>query len=117
MFCCKNSNEIIGTRTYFPKQVTKKDALLGQSGILHASILAKKALLAPLSHKNPVLEYAALEQNILKSVNRTGIGVQGMGGKNTALAVHILTAPCHIASLPVAVNLQCHSHRHTTIII
>ena len=81
------------------------------------AILAKKALLAPLSHKNPVLEYAALEQNILKSVNRTGIGVQGMGGKNTALAVHILTAPCHIASLPVAVNLQCHSHRHTTIII
>jgi fumarate hydratase subunit alpha len=81
------------------------------------AILAKKALLQPLSHKNPIAEYAKLEQDILESVNNTGIGVQGMGGKNTALAVHILTNPCHIASLPVAVNLQCHSHRHTEIII
>ena len=81
------------------------------------ALLAKKAILRPLSKKNPLKEYAILEQEILESVNATGIGVQGLGGKTTALAVHILTAPCHIASLPVAVNLQCHSHRHIEIII
>jgi len=81
------------------------------------ALLAKKAILQPLNNNNPIEEYALLEKDILNRVNETGIGVQGMGGKTTALAVHILTAPCHIASLPVAVNLQCHSHRHIEIII
>jgi len=81
------------------------------------ALLAKKAILQPLSKKNPLKEYAILEQEILESVNATGIGVQGLGGKTTALVVHILTAPCHIASLPVAVNLQCHSHRHMELVI
>jgi fumarate hydratase subunit alpha len=81
------------------------------------ALLAKKAILQPLYNNNPIEEYALLEKDILNRVNETGIGVQGMGGKTTALAVHILTAPCHIASLPVAVNLQCHSHRHIEIII
>lgn len=81
------------------------------------ALLAKKALFQPLTAKNPIERYALLEQEILKGVNETGIGVQGLGGKTTALAVHILNAPCHIASLPVAVNLQCHSHRHIDIVI
>ncbi|MEN6445302.1 MAG: fumarate hydratase [Candidatus Cloacimonas sp.] len=83
----------------------------------NCALLAKKALFQPLTSKNPLAEYATLEQDILAGVNNTGIGVQGLGGNNTALTVHILTAPCHIASLPVAVNVQCHSHRHKEIII
>ena len=55
--------------------------------------------------------------NCSKTINRTGLGPQGLGGDTTALAVHIETAPCHIASLPVAVNIECHAHRHKTIII
>ncbi len=81
------------------------------------ALLAKEALFQPLQHPNPHPEYNMLEQRILKVINESGIGPQGMGGHTTALAVHILTAPCHIASLPVAVNLQCHAHRHTEITI
>jgi fumarate hydratase subunit alpha len=55
---------------------------------------------------------AALEAELLQSINRLGIGPQGLGGRITALAVHVKSHPCHIASLPVAVNLQCHSARH-----
>ncbi|MGH7362896.1 MAG: fumarate hydratase, partial [Candidatus Methylomirabilales bacterium] len=55
---------------------------------------------------------AALERELLQTINALGIGPQAMGGRTTALAVHIETHPGHIASLPVAVNLQCHSHRY-----
>lgn len=81
------------------------------------AIMAKEALFSPLKqpHQNPL--YAKLEQSILAAINATGIGVQGMGGSCTALTVHIIDAPCHIASLPVAVNLQCHSHRHYEVIL
>jgi fumarate hydratase subunit alpha len=75
-------------------------------------LLAKKALLRPLNRVHPVAAYAALEANLLKKINNLGIGPQGMGGKTTALGVLIETFPCHIASLPVAVNIECHSHRH-----
>ena len=77
-----------------------------------AMLLAKKALLRPVAVPNPDPEAAGLEAEILARVNNLGIGPMGFGGNTTALAVHILTMPTHIASLPVAVNLQCHSARH-----
>ncbi|MCF6289917.1 MAG: fumarate hydratase [Desulfobacterales bacterium] len=80
-----------------------------------AALLAKKSLLRPLGRANPRTEVAELEQEILARINREGQGVQGWGGNNTALAVHMDTYPTHIASLPVAVNIQCHAHRHKEI--
>ncbi|MFQ5456544.1 MAG: fumarate hydratase [Nitrospirota bacterium] len=82
-----------------------------------AAILAKKALLRSVGNPNPKLEIAALEEEIYKKINKLGIGPLGFGGRITALAVHIETYPCHIASLPVAVNICCHSARHKTIIM
>ncbi len=79
------------------------------------ALLAKKALFVPLGAPHPEPDYACLERDIVSSVNATGIGPQGLGGNTTALAVHILHAPCHIASLPVAINIQCHAHRHGSI--
>ncbi len=77
-----------------------------------AAFLAKKALLRDVGGANPEPEYAELEQDILTTVNASGVGPQGLGGNTTALAVHIEHFPCHIASLPVAVNLNCHAARH-----
>ena len=74
--------------------------------------LAKHALLREVGEPHPDPEVAALEADILERVNRIGIGPQGFGGLTTALAVHVETFPCHIASMPVAVNIQCHSARH-----
>jgi fumarate hydratase subunit alpha len=74
--------------------------------------LAKHSLLREVGQANPDPEVAELEADILERVNRIGIGPQGLGGLTTALAVHVETFPCHIASLPVAVNIQCHSARH-----
>ncbi len=74
--------------------------------------LAKHALLREVGQPSPDPEVAELEQEILERVNRLGIGPQGLGGIITSLAVHVETHPCHIASLPVAVNIQCHSARH-----
>lgn len=77
----------------------------------YSLLLAKKALLRKIGDPNPDLENAELEKNILGKVNSLGIGPMGFGGLTTALAVHVETHPAHIASLPVAVNLQCHSAR------
>lgn len=77
-----------------------------------AALLAKKALLRELGSPNPDPELAALEQEMFQQVNDLGIGPQGLGGRITAMAVHVLMQPSHIASLPVAVNIQCHSSRH-----
>jgi fumarate hydratase subunit alpha len=74
--------------------------------------LAKYALLRPLGTPNPDPELADLERELLERVNRLGIGPQGFGGRITALAVHVEAEPCHIASLPAAVNIQCHAARH-----
>jgi fumarate hydratase subunit alpha len=74
--------------------------------------LAKRALLRPLGRPHPQERFAAVERRVLAGINRTGIGPAGLGGTVTALAVHLEVAPCHIASLPVAVNLDCHAHRH-----
>jgi fumarate hydratase subunit alpha len=78
-------------------------------------LLSKKALLRKSGEKNLDAFYAELEQRILAQINALGVGPQGLGGDTTALACLIEKAPCHIASLPVAVNIECHSHRHKTI--
>ena len=77
-----------------------------------AAFLAKKSLLRPLGSKNPDPELDRLESEILTEINRLGIGPQGLGGRTTSLAVQILMMPSHIASLPLAVNIQCHVQRH-----
>ncbi len=82
-----------------------------------AALLAKKALLRNVGSPHPKLELASLEMDLLKAVNKTGIGPEGLGGKMTAMAVHVESFPCHIASLPVAVNINCHAARHKTIIL
>lgn len=74
--------------------------------------MAKRSLMRPLGNPNPEAHLAELERDLLEHINATGIGPMGLGGKVTALAVHVETGACHIASLPVAVNLDCHSHRH-----
>jgi fumarate hydratase subunit alpha len=79
--------------------------------------LAKKALLRPLGQPHPEAEYAALEQELLEKINASNIGPQGLGGDTTALAVHIEYFPCHIASFPVAVNLNCHAARHDQVVL
>ena len=82
-----------------------------------AAFLAKKSLLRPLGSKNPDTELDQLEFEILTEINKLGIGPQGLGGRTTSLAVHILMMPCHIASFPLAVNIQCHAQRHKEIVI
>ena len=78
----------------------------------YSTLLAKKALLRrPLGSHNSDPFYANMERRLLERINNLGIGPQGMGGRITALAVHIEAFPCHIASMPAAVNIQCHSHR------
>ena len=78
-----------------------------------ACILAKKALLRPLGEGNKIDgRLAQMEKELYESINRLGIGPAGLGGRVTALAVNIEMMPCHIASLPVAVNIQCHVARH-----
>ena len=80
-------------------------------------LLSKKALLRNLGEKNGNKFYADLESDLLSAINALGLGPQGLGGDTTALAVGVETAPCHIASLPVAVNIECHSHRHKSVVI
>ncbi len=77
-----------------------------------AMILAKRALLRNVGDPSPDVEVAELEKDILELINRSGVGPGGVGGRITSLAVHVETYPAHIASLPVAVNMQCHSARH-----
>lgn len=82
-----------------------------------AALLAKKALLRKAGSHNPDPGIAQLEKEMLQRINETGIGPQGLGGRVTALAVHIDTYPTHIAGLPIAVNMQCHVARHCEIIL
>jgi fumarate hydratase subunit alpha len=83
----------------------------------NAALLAKEALLRTLGSENPDPELASLEGEILERINNLGIGPQGLGGRTTSLAVHIKMMPCHIASLPLAVNIQCHAQRHKEAVI
>jgi len=80
-------------------------------------LLSKKALLRNLNQRNGDEFYAKLEADLLARINALGLGPQGLGGDTTALACLVETAPCHIASLPVAVNIECHSHRHKSVVI
>ena len=82
-----------------------------------SAVLAKKALIRKLSDTHPDPEVAALEQQLLTAINDLGIGPAGLGGRITALGVKINMQPCHIASLPVAVNIQCHSSRHLEVVL
>jgi len=82
-----------------------------------SAILAKKALLRKLDDTHPDQEVAALEQELLTAVNDLGIGPGGLGGRFTALGVKINLQPCHIASLPLAINIQCHSSRHLEVVL
>jgi len=77
-----------------------------------SALLAKKSLLRKLGMPNQDPELAGMEEELLKAVNETGVGPQGLGGRVTSFAVHILMEPCHIASLPLAINIQCHASRH-----
>ena len=78
----------------------------------YAPILAKRALMRKLGDTNPDPKLDAMEKELLAEINKLGVGPMGLGGKTTSLDVKIAVAPCHIASLPLAVNVQCHSARH-----
>lgn len=82
-----------------------------------AALMAKKALLRPIGTHHEDAFYAEMEERLLEQINDLNIGPQGFGGKTTALAVHILAAPTHIAGLPVAVNINCHVSRHGEILL
>jgi fumarate hydratase subunit alpha len=80
-------------------------------------MLAKKALLRKIGEHNSDPEVAELERELLKKMNELGIGPMGYGGRTTALAVNIEVFPAHIASMPMAVNINCHSSRHKEAVI
>jgi fumarate hydratase subunit alpha len=81
------------------------------------TLLAKKALLREIGSRHADARLAILEEELLAAVNRLGIGPQGLGGSTTSLAVFIEEMPCHIASMPVAVNVQCHAQRHRSVVL
>ena len=76
-----------------------------------APLLAKRSLLRRIDQHNSQSDTAKWEKELLEKINLTGVGPMGLGGSTTALTVHIERTPCHISSLPVAVNIECHSHR------
>ena len=82
-----------------------------------AALCAKRAAARDLDSHNPDPRYAEFERELLAMVNKTGVGPQGLGGVTTALKVHVEWAPTHIASLPVAVNINCHAARHAAIVL
>jgi len=81
------------------------------------ALLAKLALLRPVGEPHPDPEWAAREDELVEEINQLGVGPMGLGGTVTALAVHIEVMGCHIAALPVAVNIECHAHRHKEIVL
>jgi fumarate hydratase subunit alpha len=80
----------------------------------YAAYLAKYALLRPVGTPNADPLYAQLELDLLREINKLGIGPQGFGGTVTALAVHVETYPCHITGMPVGININCHAARHAS---
>jgi fumarate hydratase subunit alpha len=79
--------------------------------------IAKRALLRELGKHSADSRFASLERELKEKINDLGIGPMGLGGRVTALAVHIESFPCHIGSLPVAVNIQCHAARHKSVVL
>ena len=109
-----------GIRTFILEMVNKGGANpcppiivgVGIGGNFETSaLLSKEALMTPLGVRNADPAIASFEEELMEEINRTGIGPEGYGGTVTALDVHVRVMPCHIASLPVAVNIQCHAHR------
>jgi fumarate hydratase subunit alpha len=82
-----------------------------------SAVLAKQSLLRHVGQPSAIRHVAELEDRIRRAINASGIGPQGYGGNTTSLAVHIETAACHIASLPVSVNIECHAHRHQEVVL
>ena len=82
-----------------------------------AALCAKKAAVRDMATVNPDPRYAKLEEELLELINQTGIGPQGLGGNTTGVKVHIEWYPTHIASLPVAVNINCHAARHSEVLL
>ena len=80
-------------------------------------MLAKKALFREVGEKHPDQFYSELETKLLNEINKLGIGPMGLGGRTTSIAVNIEVLPCHITSLPVAVNMDCHAHRQKTVVM
>lgn len=118
---CKPSEGVQGVIDFVVETVSKAGSNpcppivvgIGIGGTMEkATYLAKKSLIREMGQHNPNELYAKLEEEILAKVNATGIGPQGLGGRNTALAVHIEYYPTHIAGMPVAVNINCHASRH-----
>ncbi|HKI82380.1 MAG TPA: fumarate hydratase, partial [Pseudodesulfovibrio sp.] len=83
----------------------------------HAAKIAKRGLLRKLDDTHPDPEVAAKEKELEDAINALGIGPMGLGGKTTVLSVKITMEPCHLASLPLAVNVQCHSQRHEEVVL
>jgi fumarate hydratase subunit alpha len=82
-----------------------------------AAIRAKRSLLRKIGSQNPDPEAAALEDQLHQMINETGIGPAGLGGRMTCLDVFVDIKPCHIASLPIAINIQCHAARHKEVVL
>lgn len=82
-----------------------------------APLKAKRTLLRPVGEANPDPDIHKLEIELLNEINKLGIGPQGLGGTVTALAVHVTMMECHIASLPLAINIQCHAYRHAEAVL
>jgi fumarate hydratase subunit alpha len=82
-----------------------------------AAVRAKRNFLRDLKSVNPDPEAAKLEEDLLELLNNTGVGPAGLGGRTTALGVFVDLKPCHIGSLPLMVNLQCHAARHKEVVI
>lgn len=83
----------------------------------YSAVLSKKSLLRKIGERSSMPHVAELEDEILTRINASGIGPQGYGGRTTSLGVHIEVGGCHVASLPVSVNIECHAHRHQEIIL
>lgn len=91
---------------------------VGIGGNLEKSaLLAKQSLLRPIGDRNKNKFYGDLEEELLESINKLGIGPMGLGGRTTALDVKVEVHPCHIAQLPLAININCHAARHKEVII
>ena len=117
---------IEGVRQFVLETVEKAGASACPPGIAGVGVggnfemsaeLAKRALVRPVGTPNPDPQVAAFEQELLEAVQNLGLGPQAMGGTVTLLAVHVETAPTHIASLPVAVNMECHAHRTRKVVL
>ncbi len=122
----KPADGIEGVKTFVVDRVLRSSANpcppivvgVGVGGTFeYVAFLAKKALLRNIGERNPDPFYADVERELLERINNLGIGPQGLGGRITALDVFIETHPRHIASFPVAVNINCHVARHKTAVI